>query len=95
MHNPPHPGSVIKRVCLESNDLTVTEAARHLKVSRITLSRLLNEQNGISVEMAYRLAAAFGGTPERWLRMQMAYDLAKAKPVMSKLDIKALVTGVA
>jgi addiction module HigA family antidote len=95
MKNPPHPGSVIKDVCLETNGLTVTQAAKHLQVTRVTLSRLLNEQSGISVDMAYRLAAAFGGSPERWLRLQMQYDLARAQPVMSKLDIKAVTSKIA
>ena len=75
MHNPPHPGPFIRRVCLEPLGLTVTEAADGLGVTRKTLSALLNGHAGISPEMAVRLSRAFGGTPESWLRQQMAYDL--------------------
>ncbi len=75
MHNPPHPGGVIRRQCLEPLGLTVTEAAKGLGVSRNTLSMLLNGRLGISPEMAIRLSEAFGGSPESWLQQQMQYDL--------------------
>ena len=75
MHNPPHPGGVIRRQCLEPLGLTVTEAAKGLGVSRNTLSMLLNGRLGISPEMAIRLSQAFGGSPESWLQQQMQYDL--------------------
>ncbi len=79
MHDPPHPGSVIRRQCLEPLGLTVTEAAKGLAVSRNTLSMLLNGRLGISPEMAIRLSEAFGGSPESWLLQQMQYDLWQAK----------------
>ncbi|TVS00004.1 MAG: addiction module antidote protein, HigA family [Rhodospirillales bacterium] len=75
MHNPPHPGEVIRRQCLEPLGLSVTEAAKGLGVSRNTLSMLLNGRLGISPEMAIRLSQGFGGTPESWLQQQMQYDL--------------------
>ena len=75
MHDPPHPGTFIRRQCLEPLGLTVTEAARGLAVSRNTLSMLLNGSLGISPEMAIRLSQAFGGSPESWLEQQMQYDL--------------------
>ena len=75
MHDPPHPGTFIRRQCLEPLGLTVTEAARGLAVSRNTLSMLLNGSLGISPEMAIRLSQAFGGSPESWLQQQMQYDL--------------------
>jgi addiction module HigA family antidote len=78
MHNPPHPGEIIRALCLEPLGLTVTEAARHLGVSRKALSELLNGGAGISPEMAIRLARAFDTTPESWLAQQMAYDLWRA-----------------
>lgn len=90
MHNPPHPGGVIKRVCLQSLDLTVTEAAKHLGVERNTLSRLINEKAGISADMAVRLAAAFGGSAESWLRQQANYDLWHAQQRMKKLKISRI-----
>lgn len=79
MHNPPHPGGIVKRECLEPLGLTVTRAATGLGVTRQTLSELVNERAGVSVEMAIRLSKAFGSTPEVWLGMQMAYDLWKAR----------------
>ena len=75
MHDPPHPGTLIRRQCLEPLGLTVTEAAKGLAVSRNTLSMLLNGRLGISPEMAIRLSQAFGGSPESWLQQQMQYDL--------------------
>ena len=75
MHNPPHPGGIVKRQCLDPLGLTVTRAAQGLGVTRQALSELLNGRAGISVEMAIRLSKAFGSTPETWLEMQMAYDL--------------------
>lgn len=79
MYNPPHPGEVVRRQCLEPLGLTVTEAAAGLGVSRNTLSMLLNGRLGISPEMAIRLSQGFGGSPESWLRQQMDYDLWQAQ----------------
>jgi antitoxin HigA-1 len=79
MHNPPHPGQVIRRQCLEPLGLSVTDAARGLGVSRNTLSMLINGRAGISPDMAIRLSKGFGGTPESWLRQQMHYDLWQAR----------------
>ncbi len=79
MHNPPHPGAVLKDAIFEGLDLTITEAATYLDVDRITLSRVLNAQAGISVEMALRLSKAFGTTPNVWINMQRSYDLWQAK----------------
>ena len=64
MNNPPHPGGIVKRQCLEPMGLTVTRAAQGLGVTRQALSKLINERAGISVEMAIRLSKAFGSTPE-------------------------------
>ena len=79
MHNPPHPGGIVRWQCLEPLGLTVTRAAEGLGVTRQALSELVNERTGISVEMAIRLSKAFGSTPETWLGMQMAYDLWQAR----------------
>ena len=79
MHNPPHPGSMIKRQCLEPLGLTITAAAKGLGVSRNTLSMLLNGRLGISPEMAVRLSQGFGGSAESWLRQQMQYDLQQVR----------------
>lgn len=87
MHNPPHPGEVVRRQCLEPLGMTVTEAAKSLGVSRNTLSMLFNGRLGISSEMAIRLSQGFGGSPESWLKQQMQYDLWQAK--QRKVKIKA------
>ena len=79
MHDPPHPGGIVRRQCLEPLGLTVTRAAEGLGVTRQALTELLNGRTGISVEMAIRLSKAFGSTPETWLEMQMAYDLWQAR----------------
>ena len=78
MHNPPHPGEIIREFCVEPLNLTVTEAARALGVTRKTLSTLLNGRAGISPEMALRLSRVFGRTPEGWLRLQVQFNLWKA-----------------
>src|SRR5271167_546772 len=86
MKNPPHPGLSVRLNCLEPFDLSVTEGTKVLGVSRTTLSRLINGQAGVSPEMAIRLAKAFGATPDIWIRMQAAYDLAQAR--LREKDIK-------
>lgn len=86
MHNPPHPGEVLKELCIEPLGLNVTETAEALGVSRKTLSAILNGRAGISPEMAIRLAKAFGTSPESWLNQQVLYDLWVAE--QRGLDIK-------
>ncbi len=76
MHNPPHPGEVL-REWLEGT--SVTDAAAALGVARVSLSRLLNGAAGVSAEMDLRLAKALGTTPGSWLSMQMKYDLWQAQ----------------
>jgi len=78
MKNPPHPGSSVRTACLEPLGLSVTAGAKALGVSRQTLTKVINGKSGISPEMVIRLSRAFGSTPETWLRMQLAYDLAMA-----------------
>ena len=75
MHNPPHPGEILRELCLEPLGLTVTEAAKALGVSRKTLSTILNGRGGISPEMAVRLSLAFSTTAESWLNQQVQFDL--------------------
>jgi addiction module HigA family antidote len=87
MKNPVHPGRII-RTCIEDLELSVTDAAKVLGVSRPTLSSLINGHAGISPEMAIRLHKAFGGTPEGWFRMQTAYDLAEAQENSDKIKIE-------
>lgn len=75
MHNPPHPGEVLRELCLKPLGLTVTEAAQALGVSRKTLSAILNGRAGISPEMAVRLSLAFGTSAESWMNQQTQHDL--------------------
>jgi addiction module HigA family antidote len=79
MHNPAHPGEVIRKLCIEPLGLTVTEAAKALGVTRKALSELINCRSGVSIEMALRLAKAFETSAESWLGMQQQYDLALAR----------------
>jgi addiction module HigA family antidote len=87
MHNPPHPGEIIREFCIEPLNLSVTEAANALDVTRKTLSALLNGRSGISPEMALRLSKVFGRTPEGWLRLQLQFDLWKTE---QSVDISRL-----
>jgi len=90
MHNPPHPGEIIRELCLEPLGISVTAAAESLGVSRKTLSAILNGRAGISPEMAIRLAKAFDTTPESWLNQQMQYDLWQAKQLVGNINVKRL-----
>ncbi len=93
MHNPPHPGEFIREICLEPLELSVTQAAQSLGVSRKALSELLNGKTGISPEMALRLAIAFDTTPESWLTQQMHYDLWKSKQTKKHLKVRHIWTA--
>lgn len=79
MHNPPHPGEVLKDGVFTDAGLTVTESARQLGVSRVQLSRLLNGRAALTADMALRLAEWLGGSAESWLRMQADFDLWQAR----------------
>ena len=85
MKNPPHPGGVVLRQCIEPLRLTITDAAAALGVTRTTLSELVNEKRGISPEMAMRLSKVFGGSAASWLTQQAHYDLAHIPPGRIKL----------
>jgi addiction module HigA family antidote len=91
MHNPPHPGEVLRDTVLA--EISVTEFAQRLGVSRVALSRVLNGRAAVSAEMAIRFAAALGGSAESWLRMQAAYDLwhasKKRRPKIAPLKLAA------
>jgi addiction module HigA family antidote len=90
MHNPPHPGEIIKHLCLEPLGLSITEAARALGVSRKTLSSIVNGRAGISPEMAIRLSIAFSTSAQSWMNQQVQYDLWQAEQGRDKLDVKRL-----
>jgi addiction module HigA family antidote len=90
MHNPPHPGEVLKALCLDPLGLSVTEVARSLGVSRKTLSSIVNGRAGISPEMAVRLSIALGTSAESWLSQQIQYDLWHAEKSRKALRVRRL-----
>jgi addiction module HigA family antidote len=93
MHNPPHPGEVLKDTVIGSGTVSVSEFARVLGISRVALSRVINARAAVSADMALRLAAALGGSAESWLQMQAAYDLwqasKKRRPKVQPLKLAA------
>ena len=90
MHDPPHPGEILKELCLKPLGLTVTDAARALGVSRKTLSMIINGHAGISPEMAIRLSIAFDTSAESWLHQQTQFDLWQAEQHRSELIVERL-----
>ncbi len=88
MSNPPHPGRIVRRQCLEPLGLSVTRAAKGLGVTRQALSDLVNGHAGVSTEMAVRLSKAFGSSPETWLGMQMAYDLWQVRERAERIEVE-------
>ncbi len=88
MKNPPHPGRSIRAACLEPLGLSVTDGAMALGVTRQALNNVINGRSGVSPQMAIRLSKAFGSTPETWLRMQLAYDLAQARKGENKIRVR-------
>ena len=88
MHNPPHPGEIIREDCLKPLGVSVTKAAEGLGISRQQLSAIVNGRSGISPEMAIRLSKGFGGSPESWLKQQMLYDLWQAKQSASGVSVR-------
>ena len=93
MHNPPHPGEVLRELCLGPLGVTVTQAATALGVSRKTLSAILNGRAGISPEMAIRLSLAFNTTAESWLNQQVQYRPWHADRNRKNLHVRRLVAA--
>ena len=91
MHNPPHPGEVLRKLCVEPLGLSITKAAKALGVTRSSLSNLLNGRTGITPEMAMRLSMAFDTTPESWMNQQVQYDLWQAELRRDQLHVTRLV----
>ncbi|MDE0062968.1 MAG: HigA family addiction module antitoxin [Gammaproteobacteria bacterium] len=90
MHNPPHPGGIERRQSLEPLCLPVTQDEIHLGVARQSLSKLVNERSGVSVDMAIRLSRAFGLSPATWLGMQMADDLFQARSRIDEIRVERI-----
>ena len=90
MYSPPHPGEILRDLCLRPLGVSVTHAAAALGVSRKTLSAILNGRAGISPEMAIRLSIAFDTTAESWLRQQIQHDLWLAEQSRKRLRVRRL-----
>jgi addiction module HigA family antidote len=90
MYAQPHPGEILRELCLEPLGLTVTRAAQALGVSRKTLSAILNGKAGISPEMAIRLSMAFDTSAESWLNQQAQYDLWLARQSRQEFKVERL-----
>ena len=89
MHNPAHPGEVLKELVIDPLELSITDASEHLNVSRKTLSKILNGRGAITPEMALRLEVAFKKPPaDHWLRLQNAYDLWLFRQNVSGLNVQ-------
>ncbi|MDW3134523.1 HigA family addiction module antitoxin [Vibrio sp. 1288] len=89
IHNPAHPGEILKELVIEPLELTITDVAEHLNVSRKTLSKALNGRGAITPEMAVRLELAFAKpTADHWLRLQSAYDLSVLKNQKASLHVQ-------
>ncbi len=91
IHKPKHPGRIVKSLCLDALDLSITDAAIALDISRPTLSKLINGHIGISPEMAERLSIVFNTSDEFWINLQAQYDLWKAHQYRKKLKLKPLI----
>jgi len=90
MHNPPYPGEILREDVLPDLGLTITEAAAQLRVSRVTLSRILHGKAAITADMADRLGQWLGHSAGHWLRMQAAYDLWQAQHRKHRPRVKPL-----
>ena len=88
MFNPAHPGEILKELVIDSLELTITDVAKHLDVSRKTLSKVLNAKGSVTPEMAVRLELAFGKpSADHWLRLQNAHDLWQTRQEQSALHV--------
>ena len=96
MHNPAHPGEILKELVITPLELTITDASEHLNVSRKTLTKVLNGRGAITPEMALRLELAFKKpSADHWLRLQNAYDLWQSRQKKSDLHVQPYRTNYA
>ncbi|WP_114779019.1 HigA family addiction module antitoxin [Botryobacter ruber] len=94
MHNPAHPGKILRNYT-DATGLSVTQIAEKIRISRKVLSQILNGHAGISAEMAWKLSAAFGTSPDLWINLQKQYDLWQAKQRVDVSDIEQLLKPAA
>jgi len=90
MYNPSHPGAILREDVLKPLNMTVTEFAKKLKISRQVLSGILNEKIGISPTMALKLAKSLNTSASSWLNMQIKYDLWHAKLTVNVDDVEVV-----
>ena len=90
MHNPPHPGEIIKGLWLDPGNISITDAAKALAVSRKTLSKIINGNGSVTPEMAVRLSIALGASPESWMGHQVTFDLWKVEKRKKNLGARTL-----
>jgi len=91
MHNPPHPGEILKHLCLEPLGLNIKTASEALGISRKKLSDLLNGRASVSPEIAIRLSIAFDTTAESWMNQQAQYDLYHTRQRIDDMSVRKLV----
>ncbi len=82
-----HPGEILREEVINANEITITEAAKLLGVTRTTLSNVVNTKSDISPEMCYRIAAVFGGSPDIWANLQMKYNMAAVAEKVKKYNL--------
>lgn len=92
--NPPHPGKHVRLDCIEPLNLSITAAAKALGVTRQALNNLVNEKSGISPEMAIRLEKMGWGTADGWMRLQMNYELSRARALAHKIDVRPVESAI-
>ena len=90
MHNPPHPGEVIKGLWLDPMGISIAAASRSLGISRKTLSKIINGNGSVTPEMAVRLSIALGSSPESWMGHQVTYDLWQVEQHIDELHVTPL-----
>ena len=87
LKTPSHPGEVLRELYLDSLGLSPIALARRLHVPRTRIERLVREETSVTADTAMRLAKAFGTTPEYWMNLQRAWDLARARDTVDVSDI--------
>lgn len=96
MHNPAHPGEILKELVLDPLGLSVTQVAENLDISRKTLSKVINGRGAITPEMAVRLEMAFANpSADHWLKLQNAYDLWWARQYEKEFNVRPFTVKVA
>lgn len=91
MHNPPHVGEILRELYLEPLEISVTDAAKNLGVTRQALSRLINEKTGVSAEIAIRLSKAFDTTPDYWMNLEKQHELWLAIKKGKRIKVKPFI----